>query len=88
MTVIYSFAEVVEITKGVITKDWLDRQARAGTFEHVHVGRNRGLTPAQLDRLLEQQTTKPSAAEPADLPVAEIASLTPRSRGHRMRAAR
>lgn len=87
---LYTFTEVVEMTKGVITKDWLDRNARAGRFEHVHVGRNRGLTPKQLDALLTQQTAKPAKAamQPVvNLPAADIPSLTARSRTHHARKA-
>jgi hypothetical protein len=85
---IYTFDEVVELTKGLIARDWLDRNARAGTFEHVHVGRNRGLTPPQLAALLQQHTRTPAAPKAVDLPTAQIESLTARSRARHARAAR
>lgn len=86
--VIYSFDEVVDITKGVLTKDWLQRNARADRFAHVHVGRRRGLTPEQLADLLARFTRKPEAPARVDLPAVELTSITPRSRARHARAAR
>ena len=52
----YTLAEVAKKTRLALTT--LQRDARAGKFEHIHRGRTRVMTQDQIDALLEASTTR------------------------------
>jgi len=57
---LYPLAEVAEMTGFTLSS--LVADCRAGRIKHVHRGRERTMTRAQIDLLIEQSTVKPTRA--------------------------
>jgi hypothetical protein len=68
---VYSFVEVADITG--MSRDSLEQDCRAGRLEHTHRGRKRGMTLAQIRKLLDASTAARTAG----------AETTPRSGAYR-----
>lgn len=89
----YTVEKAVEVAGGVITLNWLSEAIRRREIEHVRIGRNVGVTPAQLRALIDAYTVKPASENQTEQPAApvaaaiDIASITPRSRSHHSRKA-
>lgn len=85
----YTLERAVEVCGGVVTLNYLTEAVRRREIEHVRVGRNIGITPAQLRAFIDAHTVTParSDADAPSLPPVEIPSLTARSRTHHARKA-
>ena len=88
----YTPERAVEVCGGLITLNWLTEAMRRGEIEHVQIGRNRGITPQQLRKVLAAHTVQPKNARKAPdetkpaIPAVSVPSMTPRSRARRSRA--
>lgn len=84
----YTLERAVEVCGGVVTLNYLTEAVRRREIEHVRVGRNIGITPAQLRAFIDAHTVTPAGSGDApSLPPIEIPSLTARSRTHHTRKA-
>lgn len=84
----YTLERAVEVFGGVVTLNYLTEAVRRREIEHVRVGRNIGITPAQLRAFIDAHTVTPARSDHApSLPPVEIPSLTARSRTHHARKA-